>query len=502
MRSIKNVIIFILLVVGVIVLINYLSNQFFFRLDFTEDKRFTLSDATKDILKNLDEPVTITAYFSGNLPPQLEQVKRDFRDMLTEYANRSKGMVAYEFIDPLKDDETKSQAAQAGIAQMQVQIEEKDQIKAQIAFMGANIQLGEDNEAIPMISSISGLEYKLSSSIKKLSVTEKPVVGFVQGHGEATLGQIWEAKQALDVLHRTELVNLSDSMLNLDIYNTLAILSPSDSLSTEELAKLDIFLNRGGRLFIAINRSEADLTREQTSHTVNTGLETWLSSKGIDVNTNVVIDLNCQQGWIQPQPNYYMQITIPYFIIVQNFEDHPISSGLEQVLFNFASSINFAGDSSVNYIPLVKSSDKSGTNPAEAYINIMQQWSEADFPLSGLTLAAAFEGSFRGSPHTKMVVVADGEFAVAGDQQQQVNPDNVNLLVNSIDWLSDDTGLVELRTRGATARPLDDLDESKRSFLKYLNFLLPVLLALAYGIFRFQRNRIIRLKRMEAGYVQ
>ena len=502
MRSFKNATILILLVVGVLVLINYLADQFFFRLDFTADKRFTLSHATKDILRNLEEPVTITAYFSGNLPPQLEQVKNEFRDMLTEYSNRSKGMVGYEFVDPLKDDKIKEQAAQAGISQMQVQVEEKDQIKAQIAFMGANIQLGEENEAIPMISSTNGLEYKLSSSIKKLSVSEKPVVGFIQGHGESTFGKIWEAKQALDVLHKTELVNLSDSSLDLNKYNTLAILGPKDSIPPEELAKLDAFLNRGGRLFIAINRSDANLNQEQYSHEVNTGLETWLSKRGIDVNTNVVIDMNCQRGFIQPQPNYYMQITIPYFIIIRTFEKHPISSGLEQVFLDFASSINFAGDSAIIYTPLMKSSDKSGTKPAEGYIDIMRQWTDSDFPLSGLTLAAAFEGSFNGGKSTKMVVIGDGEFAETSDQQQQVNPDNVNLLVNSIDWLSDDTGLVELRTRGATTRPLDDLEESKRSLLKYLNFLLPVILALAYGIFRFQRNRIIRLKRMEAGHVQ
>ena len=77
----------------------------------------------------------------------------------------------------------------------------------------------------------------------------------------------------------------------------------------------------------------------------------------------------------------------------------------------------------------------------------------------------------------------------------------MNLLVNAIDWLSDDTGLIQLRTQGATARPLDDIEEGKRTFLKYLNFLLPVVLALIYGIIRFQRNRMIRLKRKEAGYV-
>lgn len=502
MKSRKNIVFFITLVIGIVVVVNYLSDQLFFRLDFTEDKRFTLSQATKDILNNLEEPVTITAYFSGNLPPQLEQIKTEFRDMLTEYASRSKGMVAYEFLDPLKDDAIKTQAGEAGIAQIQVQVEEKDQIKAQVAFMGAQIQLGEESEAIPVISSTSGLEYKLSSAIKKLSVTEKPVVGFVQGHGESSLGDIWEAKQALDVLHKTELVYLSDSSSMLDKYNTLVILGPEDSLSVYELSKLNAFLDRGGRLFIGIDRAAADLTKEQYSHTVNTGIESWLASKGINVNSNIVVDINCQKGWIQPQPGYYMQVTIPYWIYARNFADHPISSGLEEVSLNFASSIDFSGDSSLQFTPLIFSSENSGTQPAESYINITRQWSEADFPLSNLTLAAAVEGSFASSAPTKMVVIGDGEFAEAQGQQQQVNPDNVSFLVNAVDWLSDDTGLVELRTRGATVRPLDDIDEGKRTFLKYLNFLLPVLLVILYGLFRYQRNRITRLKRMEEGYVQ
>jgi len=175
---------------------------------------------------------------------------------------------------------------------------------------------------------------------------------------------------------------------------------------------------------------------------------------------------------------------------------------LEQLTLNFASSLNHSGDSSVIFTPLIKSSEHSGTKPAAGYIDITQQWKEPDFPISSLTLAAALEGSIAGSAPTKMVIVGDADFPVGEGQQNQVNPDNINFLVNSIDWLSDDTGLIELRTRGATARPIDDLEENKRAFLKYLNFLLPVILALLYGIFRFQRNRIIRLKRMEEGYVQ
>lgn len=194
MKSRKNITLYSLLVVGVAILVGYLSNQLSVRLDFTEDHRFTLSDATRDLLQELEEPITITAYFSDNLPPQLLQIKREFQDLLTEYSRSAKGNLEYEFVDPLKDENIQAVASRDGVNPIQLQVEEKDQVKAQVAYMGAVIQLGEETEAIPMISAIQGLEYKISSSIKKLAVTEKPLVGFVQGHGEASFGEIWEAK--------------------------------------------------------------------------------------------------------------------------------------------------------------------------------------------------------------------------------------------------------------------------------------------------------------------
>jgi gliding-associated putative ABC transporter substrate-binding component GldG len=502
MKSRKNVNITILLVIGTAILFNFLSDRFFLRLDFTEDKRFTLNEATKKILKDLKEPVTIKAYFSGNLPPQLDQIKRDFRDMLNEYSSYSKGMVMYEFIDPLKDEKIKNEAAQEGVSQIQVQVQEKDQIKAQVAFMGASIQVGEEKEALPIIQSSSGLEYALSSNIKKLSVSDKPVIGFIQGHGEPNLGKIWQAKQGLDIQYVSELVYLNDSSTNLDKYKTLIILAPTDTIKTKELEKLDGFLNRGGRLFLGVKRAGADLQQGAYTFSVNTQLETWLNKKGIDVNNNLVIDKNCLRIGVQIQQGMFMPVAFPYFLKVNNFQDHPASKGLEEVIFQFASSISFSGDSSINFTPLVFSSENAGTKPADGYIDVMHQWSDNDFPISKLTLAAAVEGKFNGASRTKMIVVGNGDFAVNSEEQQnQVSPDNVNLLVNSIDWLTDDTGLVQLRTKGATARPLDEMDDSTKKLIKYLNFILPVLLVIIYGIIKFQRNRIIRLKRMEEGYV-
>src|ERR1043165_3717602 len=100
MKTRKSVINFILLSLGIIILLNVASDSYFFRLDFTGDNRYTLSKATVDILKSVKQPITVKAYFSENLPPDISKTKRDFKELLIEYANRSKGKVVYEFINP------------------------------------------------------------------------------------------------------------------------------------------------------------------------------------------------------------------------------------------------------------------------------------------------------------------------------------------------------------------------------------------------------------------
>lgn len=505
MKSRKNITSAILLTVGILVLVNILAAKFFFRLDFTDDKRYTLSDATSDILHDLDEPVTVRAYFSNNLPPQLDIIRRDFRDLLIEYSQESHGMLVFEFIDPLKEENGESRAQQEGIMQMQVQVREKDQLKAQIAYMGAVIEKGEQTEVIPVIQSTSGLEYSITSNIKKMSIIDKPVIGLLQGHGEKKISDLSQAMKDLQILYDVEPVTLSDTANALERFNTLAIIGAVDSLPPSHLIQLSDFVKRGGNLLLAINRVDVDLNSGYNmGSTINTGLESWLNGMGVVVNNNFVLDANAVTVMVtQQQGPFRVQrpLLFPYIPKVDDFGDHPVTGGLEQVVMNFVSSIDFSGDSTITYTPLLISSERSTTKPGTTYIDLGYQWSENDFKLKNLTLAAALEGPIMGTP-AKMVVIADADFPVSESQQQQVNPDNVSLLVNAIDWLSDDTGLIELRTQGATARPIKDLEDGKKTFIKYLNFLLPILLAIGYGIFRAQRNRILRLKRKEVGYVQ
>lgn len=495
----------ILLVVGITIIVNLISQDFFVRLDFTQEKQYTLNKATRDILRNLTEPVTVKAYYSENLPPDVAKGKKDIKELLIEYNNLSKGNLVYEFINPNENEKTEQDAMQAGVQPVMINVREKDQVKQQKAYMGLVVSIGENKEVVPFIQPGGPIEYTLTTAIKKVSISDKPTVGLLQGHGEPGIGEIPQVYSELSVLYSVEPLTIADSTTIPERFKTIIILRPQDSIPVDHLNQLDNFLAKGGKLVIAFNRIKADLQNGYGS-VHNIGLESWLKNKGITIDDNVVIDAKCASVQVQQQQGAFRFLTsmqFPYLPVISKFAEHPISGGLEAVILQFPSTIEYLGDSTIKFTPIAFSSDKSGSEKAPIYFDIQRQWNQNDFPKQNLVVAALFEGKLTGNITSKMVVVGDGNFAVngAGERAQQLQPDNVNFLVNSVDWLSDDTGLITLRTKGVTSRPLDEISDGKKAFLKWFNFLLPIFIILGYGFFRSQINRNKRIKRMEESYV-
>jgi gliding-associated putative ABC transporter substrate-binding component GldG len=506
MQKKKSILTYVLLIIGVIVLVNLLADRFFVRLDFTADKRYTLSEPTKNILKSLKEPVTITAYFSEELPSEFLQLRRDFKEELIEYSNRSKGKVLFEFINPNKDEATEQKAMQAGINPVLINVREKDQVKQQKAYLGAVVTYGDKKEVIPLIQPGSAMEYSLSTSIKKLTVDDKPQIAFLEGHKEASLSSMMQVLQSLSVLYDVEPLNLSNADLNLNKYKTLVIVDPKDTIPPEQLRKLDEFLSLGKNIYIAMNRVDGNLQTASGTE-VNTGLERWLEEKGIRVNPNFIIDENCgsvtlnqQQGMMTFQSN----IRFPYLPLITKFAGNPATKGLTSVMLQFASSIDFfSTNKDVTFTSLATTSEHTGTENPPLRFDINRNWQQRDFPLSHLTVCGLLSGRIVGSMSSRLIVVSDGDFPVNGEGQQarQIPPDNLNFIVNAIDWLSDDTGLIDLRTKEVNSRPLDQMDDAKKVLLKYVNFLVPILLIIGFGIVRWQSNRNLRMKRMNEDYI-
>jgi len=494
-----------LLILAVLVLVNLVSFYYYFRIDLTEDGIYSLSKASKNILKSIDETITVSAYFTEDLPPQLAKTKSDFKDLLIEYNSASKGNLVYEFINPNADPEAEARAHQEGIRPVIINAREKDQVKQQKVYLGAVIHIGEEKDIIPVIQPGSAMEYDLSASIKKLSIVEKPKVGWVQGHGEPGIAATMQANQELSILYDVEEINLADAGADLSIYKTIVVIAPLDTIPYPDLMRLDQYLAQGGNIFIGINRVDGNM-QQARGESIETGLEQWLSSKGIMVENSFVVDASCGSVTVRQQQMgfaFNTNIPFPYLPIVNKFADHPITKGLESVIFPFASPIVFTGDTSINFTPIARSSDKSGYQATPLTFDVNKKWSEQDFKSPNQVVAAVFSGNITGDSYSNIVVVSSGTFAVNGEGQQgqQLQPDNVSLLVNSIDWLADETGLIDLRTKEVTSRPLDQVSDAKKAFMRWLNFLLPIILIIVYGVLRYQGRRRIRNKRMEEGYV-
>lgn len=492
------------LLVGIVIVINLLSYEYHLRLDLTEDRQYTLSKATENILTDLEEPVTVKAYFSKDLPPNISRTRQDFQDLLVEYSNEADGQLLYEFINPNENESYEQEATQNGIRPVVINVREKDQMKQQKAFLGASVQMGEKTEVIPFIQPGAAMEYALSTAIKKISIDDKPVIGFVQGHGEPLQSEMTQAGEQLSVLYQVTEVNLTDTTEIPSNIAALALIRPTESIPPSHLQKLDDFLAKGGKLLVAINTVQADFGSLYGS-ALQTGLDAWLRKKGIDIKENFVVDARCgsvsvpqQFGGFSLQAN----ISFPYLPVIGTFAEHPITSGLESVMLEFASEITFIGDTTKRFVPLAYTSELSDVLPVPLFMDINKEWTENDFTKKHIPVAVALEENISGGNSSKIVIIADGDFAVNGPAQQprRLQPDNVNLLSNAIDWLADDTGLIALRTKGAVSRPIRELDDTTKAILKYVNFLLPILLVIGYGIFRAQKNKVTRYRRMSENY--
>ena len=284
-------------------------------------------------------------------------------------------------------------------------------------------------------------------------------------------------------------------------------MAPKDTINPIYFKQLDDFLAKGGRILIALDRVKADLSHASGS-SLYTGLGKWLEEKGINVEDNFVIDANCSNVMVRQQQGMFVMNTpvrFPYFPEITNFAKHPITQGIESVIMPFVSPIEVnEKDSLLNVVTLAKTSEHSGIQRPPVYFNVSRQWKKSDFPVSSLAVAVAVDGKIDNGIYSKMVVFGNGDFAVNGSGQsaQKLSKDNVNLMTNAIDWLSDDTGLIGLRTKGITSRPIEsNLSDGTKTLIKYANFLVPILLIIGYGLFRFQVRRRKRNKLMHEEYV-
>ena len=188
----SNALLYALFAVGALVLVNLLSTRVFGRLDLTEHDVYTLSQPSKDLVKKLPDYMTVKAFMSKDLPPELKAVSRYVRDLIDEYKTNSGGKFRWEAIDPGTDKKLEEEANRCKVQKLQIQVLRNQKFEMGQYYMGLCLEYGSQVESIPQVARAEGLEYQISSLIKKMT-TKKKKIAFTNGHGEADTNQGFQA---------------------------------------------------------------------------------------------------------------------------------------------------------------------------------------------------------------------------------------------------------------------------------------------------------------------
>lgn len=490
----------VIYILTAVLLLNIVSFFIFFRLDFTQTKRYSLSKVSKNSIRNNTEPIVVDFYVSEDLPQDIKKLAKEFRSLLKEYKSLSNVNFTINTITP-DNTEKEFKATEAGIQPIFKEIRERDLEKIQKIYIGAVFHIGENQTVLPAINYNTPMEYEITRLLKQASDTIKPKIGFVRGHGESTLNRMPQLVNELSHLTDMTVVDLNTEN-SIEKCNVVCIIDPKDTYSTYELEQLDQYLDKGGRLFIALNHAIGQLTGNRNNGFINrTGIEDMLEKKGLKIKYDFVVDNNCgtiainqQYGFI----NFQSNVSFPYLPIITNFSKHTITYGLRSLLLPFASSIEqVKTPSTYIFTPLAETSAISGVQQAPVFFNFQKQWTQQDFNHPHNIIAALLTNDDNGSA---IVTITDADF-IHDEIVTSSRTDNVTFALNSIEWLADNSGLIQLRNKFTTFSSLEPTENSLREFLKYLNFLLPIVAIAIFALIHYRNKQRKRANRSHPGYI-
>jgi ABC-2 type transport system permease protein len=460
----RHQIIKLLFLVASIILIGVVSNQIFFRIDLTGDKRYTLSDVSREILNDLDDIVFVRVYLDGDLPVGFRRMRKSIREMLDEFRAIAGNRVQYEFIDPVGIDDRDvredlhRELYRKGLRPANIEISERGGGHSQrLAFPGAlvtykgmevAVNLLKNNPALSaeqnLNNSVQGLEYELISSFYSLLSHEAKKVAFLEGHGELDELLVAGISDAIVNYYDIYRGRIDERDLqSLDDYDAVIIAKPLYPFSETEKYIIDQYIMNGGKVMwfidpVAIDLDSLTYQSEAVALVNDLNLDDQLFRYGVRLNSSLVMDMNClfipinialadEAARFVPAPWYYSPL-------LAGNDQHPVTKGLNYVKSEFASVIDTVGsDSNVKRQVLLRTSGDTKVVNAPMLVSLetaRQQPARREYNMPHQPVAVMLEGEFtsvfsnrvisgiigREDPQfresgdeTRMLVVADGD---------------------------------------------------------------------------------------------
>ena len=290
--------IYLLILTGALLLLNLISRNWYKRFDLTDNKMYSLSSSSENIVDKIDDLLTMKVYFSNDLPGELSNTKRYLQDLLEEYEAKSNN-IRFFFTDPESNEKLQEEAQKDGIQPVQMQVVEDDKLEIKKVYLGMVLLYEDKKEIIPVIQTATGLEYLITTKIKTLVNTTKKTVGI------ANLSKTEEVKtenlsNQLRQHHNVQSLDLSNEDLIMDNIDVMLISGATDTLDDNSIANIQSFINSGKNIFMAQGAVLTDMQVQQ-ANPINSNIFSLLRSYGLIINQNLVLDKSCGRVQVQQQ---------------------------------------------------------------------------------------------------------------------------------------------------------------------------------------------------------
>jgi gliding-associated putative ABC transporter substrate-binding component GldG len=538
--SASNATAYVLLTIGAVVAVNLISTRLFGRLDLTENHVYTLSPASKTIVGSMPDYLTVKAYISKDLPPELTNVSRYLRDLLDDYHTYSKGKLRFESFDPASDKKIEDDAAACKVQKLQIQVMREQKFEVGTYYLGLCFQYQGADEAIPEIAQTEGLEYEISSLIKRMT-QKKHKVAFTTGHGEQDLTQGFTLiKHFIDQEFDSTTVNPSTTPIPEDV-DSLVVGGPKQPFDDKGRKEIDAFLMKGRGVIFMVDgmilsspRTQGgmppQLAQMKTGQANQVGLNELLEKYGFKIGEDFVFDKLNVPGAVDVGGRKMLK-NLPEFVGVKTDptdKDMSVLSGVNVIVFPFASSVQLVG-------PLAEGKPPAGSTARLWTLahSSPDAWKQTGFfaftPMEPVEegkehatygLAYAYQGPLKSAyappgaapgmsmpepqntppaesrKPVRMVVVGDSDFA--SDEYLQLSryipfyQGGAQMLFNAISWTMEDEALTPVRSKTVSARPIEIASDGTVTAVKAINIAGVPLMFIGFGLMRWRVRRARR----------
>ncbi len=480
------------LIAATLIVVNLFGRHIGGRLDLTPARAYTLSLATRDLLRELDDLLTIKLFVSKELPTEIALMKRDIADLLGDFRSAGGGRVRVVERDPADDEEAQTEARALGILPVQFNVIGEAELQVKNGFLGIAVQYADGSETIPFVQRTDDLEYRLASFVQSLTRTDTSVVGLIESAPQPGPPiRFTSLRRELGQNHEVRTLSTLDSTPIPEEVRVLILAGTPPSLSDSQVQRFTEYFRRGGSALVMTSGMRLQPQGSMASPQPvawNRVLEPF----HVTVRSDMAYDLGSNESVSIPASFGRLFVQYPFWVRAVSTRLSPINQDIDAMLLPWVSTVDTTGAVSGAVIPLFTTSGAGGVEAGTAFVDPRRRFSGDSLAprlLAALVNPAAADGESELTG--RLVVVGNTDFA--SDQFAESFRTGLLFVLNAVDWLAQDQALISIRSKERRPPPLVFESRTTRDVVRWGNVMgVPLLLIVFASGWLFRRRQRAR----------